>query len=183
MPRENVWAVLLRTFSGESITFAYNWVDSGTTETIWLPGFYSPRALLATIRLNYARKQKISVDLINLNFSINPEVSGEDSTIISGLFLSGARFDEDEKCLAELEAHQLHDKLPEIACIPSENNQEVKENTYLCPVYVLRCDRADMEESPIGNGHFIMTIPMPIPTESTCDHWILRGVSGLCQLN
>ncbi|XP_055681852.1 dynein axonemal heavy chain 12-like [Lutzomyia longipalpis] len=164
------------------INYFQNWVDSGIPASVWLPGFYSPRAFLATIRLNFTRKHKIPVDEIELEFDLCETPNG-DSIEISGLFLSGARFDRELNSLAELNPRQLHDELPGIACTPQNVEEKIHSNTYICPTYVLLSDRKDMEDTPGGNGHFIMEIPLRIPSDSSPDHWILRGVAALCQLN
>ncbi|XP_059609452.1 dynein axonemal heavy chain 7 [Phlebotomus argentipes] len=164
------------------ITYFQNWVDSGIPSSIWLPGFYSPRAFLATVRLNYTRRHKIQINTVELDFTVGGE-SNEDSVNIFGLFLSGARFDRENYCLEELTPHQLHDQLPEILCAPRKTEKKTSEKTYLCPTYTLRCDKKGMEDSQGGNAHFIMAIPLGISATSSSDHWVLRGVSALLQLN
>lgn len=159
-----------------------NWVDSGIPSSVWLPGFYSPRAFLATIHLNFTRKHKIPIDTIELDFRVCG-ATNEDSIKIYGIYLSGARYDRENNCIDELNPHQLHDELPEIACTPTKIGERNTDNTYQCPTYVLLSDRKDMEDSPGGNGHFIMEIPLRISSDTSPDHWILRGVAALCQLN
>jgi len=75
------------------IDFMRRWELCGTPECYWLSGFFFPQAFMTGIKQNYARKYKISIDLIDFDFELlnnkhsENDISNkpEDGCYVSGL--------------------------------------------------------------------------------------------------
>nr|CAD7431480.1 unnamed protein product [Timema monikensis] len=81
----------------QRIEFLKGWIDDGIPPLFWISGFYFPQAFLTGTMQNFARKCVISIDSIDFNFKVLeqiPTTRPEDGCYIYGLFLEGARWDE-----------------------------------------------------------------------------------------
>lgn len=96
----------------------------------------------------------------------------DDGAYIKGLFIEGARWDYERKCLGESMPKILFDSLPIILIKPGEQEKFKIESTYSCPVYKTTARRGIL--STTGHStNFVMFIE--IPSTETQKHWINRG--------
>ncbi|RXG59109.1 hypothetical protein Avbf_01105 [Armadillidium vulgare] len=126
-----------------------------------------------------------------------------------GFFLEGARWDRQNKCLAELSDKKLHDSLPIILFQPvivpppeesdskcindkpikievtppvkeESSNGQLKDISYACPVY-----RTSERQGTISTtGHSSNYIlDLHLPSSQPSNHWVMRGVAALTQLD
>lgn len=61
----------------------------------WFSGFFFPQAFITGTLQNYARKNKIAVDLLDFEFVIRDESEDmiepvEDGALVKGIYLEGA---------------------------------------------------------------------------------------------
>lgn len=107
---------------------------------------------------NYARKKTIPIDLLDLEYPIQTESTytkpPEDGCYITGIFLEGARWDKNEKALAESYPKVLYDPLPIIWLKPGLKTSFNTINTYECPIYKTSSRRGVLSTT----GYYIYTI-------------------------
>lgn len=84
----------------------------------WISGFYFPQAFLTGTAQNYARKEKLPIDLVTFDFKVldyyeKGDCPGRpaDGCIINGPFLEGCRWNEEDKILDE--------SAPKVRCVPT----------------------------------------------------------------
>lgn len=79
------------------IQFFKNWEEHGTPKCQWVSGFFFPQAFLTGMKQNFARKNKLPIDVVEFDFEwVNDKIDLESITehapfggYISGLFLEG----------------------------------------------------------------------------------------------
>lgn len=71
--------------------FIREWTDAGKVDIVWFSGFFYPQAFLTGVLQNHARKSKLPIDKLALDFEITTEAkTKEGEAITKGLFLQGA---------------------------------------------------------------------------------------------
>ena len=96
------------------------------------------------------------------------------------MFLEGARFADDQKQIAESEPKVLFSKLPMMWLRPIREVDDAPRPHYLCPLYKTS-DRRGTLSTTGHSTNFVMYLNLP--SDRPADHWIRRGVAGLCQLD
>ena len=92
----------------------------------------------------------------------------------SSLEIQGAKWDNSKLSLVECNSRDLHNFLPILHLIPTENKSINKKPTiYECPVY-----RTQMRgSSALGKQNYIFSLYIPTPRISS-NHWIHRSVAA-----
>jgi dynein heavy chain len=123
----------------QRLNFLQKWIDEGQPIVFWLSGFFFNQSFLTGCLQNYARKHAIPIDLLGLEFLIQPWKSAgvrpEEGQYINGLFLEGARWEMKINSITESYPRVLFDSLPIIWLKPGERSKFSTANTYECPVY------------------------------------------------
>jgi dynein heavy chain len=109
----------------DRLAFIGGWVERGTPAVFWVSGFFFPQAFFTGTMQNYARSKALPIDTLqfNFNYMCNAPWEGiaakpEAGCYIRGLFLEGARFDEDKGMLEESIPKQLFSSMPVIHLVP-----------------------------------------------------------------
>lgn len=100
-----------------------------------------------------------------------------------GLFLDGARWDEDLKCMNESHNKILYSSVPYMWFIPTNAKKEPNENdSYIAPVYKTSIRRGVL--STTGHStNYVLSVQLPIEKSTNSAHWVKRGVAMLTQLD
>jgi len=167
----------------ERLKFYEVWVETGIPVTFWFSGIYFTQAFTTGILQNYARKMRIPIDAISFDFGIpreQPETKPPDGAYVFGLFLEGARWDDQTWELGESEPKVLFTPFPLIWFIPAETDKLSEYPNYDCPIYKVSTRKGTL--STTGHStNFVM--PFRVPTKVSTAHWTRRGVALLTSLD
>ena len=155
-----------------------------TPETFWLAGFTYPSCFLTSVLQASARRHGIPIDTLTFSFSILEQDASDISSppdegvYVRGLYLEGAGWDKDCKCLCEPNAMELIVNMPVVHFIPTQRKRSNKRrlNVYECPLYMYPI-RTGTRERP----SFITMVELDAG-DATADHWVKRGTALLLSL-
>ncbi|GMI07902.1 hypothetical protein TrRE_jg5473 [Triparma retinervis] len=165
------------------------WIDEGVPKVFWISGFYFPQSFLTGSRQNFARKKQYAIDTVDFDFVVRKDrwqditEGPEDGVYIRGLYLEGARWNEDTQSLDDSRPKQLYTEMAMIHLQPIKDRQMPTEGIYRCPAYKILSRRGVLATT----GHstnFIMWIELPakgpvfLNNENLADNekWIKAGV-------
>nr|AML30857.1 axonemal inner arm dynein heavy chain 1 [Marsilea vestita] len=169
----------------ERLAFFQDWLVNGSPAVYWLSGFFFTQSFLTGVKQNFARNQKIPIDMVDFEFKIMPDpefckMKPEIGVYVRGLFLEGARWDYPKSVLAESEPKVLYSPCPIIWLMPREASLLENYPHYLCPLYKTS-DRRGVLSTTGHSTNFVMEVKLP--SDKPQDHWIKRGVALLSQLD
>ncbi|GIQ83671.1 dynein heavy chain, partial [Kipferlia bialata] len=171
------------------------WANNGPPRVMWLGGLTFPTAYLTALLQQAARQRECAIDSLTWDFevtnAIDPVRDIKPSMVlglgqgayISGVFVEGAGWDVDLRCLKEPNPMQLETALPVIHLVPIEvsklhRKNKKRDNGSLPAVFTAPCyyypQRTGTREKP----SFIIGIEVLTGALSQ-EHWIKRGVGLL----
>ena len=144
---------------------------------------------------NYARKHQLPIDTIDFDFVYRKEAVSEiteravDGGYIHGIFLEGARWDEEIQSINDSRPKQLYTSLPVLHLVPVQHRKPPTEGVYRLPVYKILSRRGVLATT----GHstnFVMWMEVPSNRRNIInnqgfadqDTWIKAGVAGFLSL-
>jgi dynein heavy chain len=171
------------------LKFFNDWVDHGIPVCFWLSGFYFTQSFLTGQLQNFARKFTLPIDTLTWTFKIlkrggqefgKPEVG----CIVYGLFLDGARWDDQEGVIGESLPKVLFDTIPHIHIVPCESAKDPtdRKSVYMSPVYKTS-ERKGTLSTTGHSTNFVMPMLIPIAKQHNEKYWAKRGVACLTQLD
>lgn len=164
-----------------------SWLDKGRPKSIWLTGFMNPQGLLTSMKQEVCRlhkNQKWALDDLVYHTEVTSydrvdqiKESPAEGIFIHGLFMEGGVVK--SGVLSESEPKQLFATTPIIYCTANTRFLEEKKKKemfgkfgpYECPVY---------KYSSKTDRTLIFNVNFKTPEGKNPHHWILRGVSLLC---
>ncbi|XP_020388024.2 dynein axonemal heavy chain 3-like [Rhincodon typus] len=167
------------------IQFFQTWIHKGTPVVFWISGFYFTQSFLTGAIQNYARKYRIPIDHLGFQFEMTDQdhdmpAPPVDGVYVNGLYMEGAKWDRKKHKIGESLSKVLYDNLPIIWLKPGEKLSFKEESVYGCPVYKTSVRRGIL--STTGHStNYVLTIEFP--SEQPQNHWVIRGVACLCQLD
>ena len=161
------------------IEFFNNWMKHGNPSSYWLSAFYFPQSFLTGILQRHSRIHGIPID--NLSFELEvldeePRSFPDIGVNIHGLFFDGAKWNSEKKCVDEQEPGQIYSEAPYMHLKPTNNNTQMNNNFYQCPVYIT-AQREGVLSTTGTSTNFVVSLPLP--TKDPPNHWIQRGAAML----
>jgi len=175
------WAVDLEA----RLAFVEGWIAGGHPAVYWISGFFFPQAFLTGTLQNYARRNTVAIDTISYGFKVMREKKEElqsppeSGCYIYGLFLEGARWDEEAMLLVESAPKELFVTFPLIWFVPAVLREKPADGIYDCPVYKT-LTRAGTLSTTGHSTNFVLWLE--IPSDQPQKHWIKRSVALFCAL-
>ena len=165
------------------LDFFTTWMNNGPPTVFWLSGFYFTQSFLTGAMQNFARKYVIPIDTCIFEFKVISGVDHsrpEDGVLINGLFMEGARWDEEADQMGESKKKELYYEMPVMHLIPMEMSKVPDYPHYRVPVYKTTARRGTL--STTGHStNFVMAFKLKSDREES--HWVLRGVALICSLS
>jgi len=167
--------------------FLSDWVKFGTPTVFWFSAFFFQQAYLTGVLQNFARKGKLAIDKLMWNFdtlkmdNLKPE-EPEIGSYTRGMFMQGARWDDDNDVVADSYPKVLLVVCPYIwlkPCLIEEDQQNYK-LMYACPVYKTS-DRKGVMSTSGHSSNFIMYMYLKISPQHSERFWTKRGVAMISQ--
>ncbi|TMS18883.1 Dynein heavy chain 1, axonemal [Larimichthys crocea] len=125
----------------QRINFLQRWIHNGIPPVFWISGFFFPQAFLTGTLQNYARRSGTAIDTIGFDFKVimksGTEITEKPNSgcYIHGLFLEGARWDNETGQVTESRPKELHTEMAVIWLIPEPNRKPPTSGVYVCPIY------------------------------------------------
>ena len=167
--------------------FIQRWVDHGPPTVFWISGFVFPQAFLTGTLQNFARKYTFAIDAVSFEFRVmdhihdpaEVEAGPDDGCYVHGLFLEGARWNQDTHILDESRPKELFTEMPILWLQPTKDREPPAEGVYSCPVYKTLTRKGEL--STTGHStNFVLFVD--IPSDQEQKHWVARGVALFCAL-
>jgi len=151
---------------------------------------FFPQGFMTGCLQTHARQYKIAIDELAFSFEIleaeDPEQVEErpqDGVFIYGLYMDGARYNREQRCIDDQNPDELYDKMPLIHFKPTKDYVANPEE-YSCPMYKTGLRRGVL--STTGQStNYVISVEIPVSQEVYAPpaHWIRRAAALLCQLN
>uniref|UniRef100_A0A8C9ZPR8 Dynein axonemal heavy chain 1 n=1 Tax=Sander lucioperca TaxID=283035 RepID=A0A8C9ZPR8_SANLU len=170
----------------QRINFLQRWIHYGIPPVFWISGFFFPQAFLTGTLQNYARRSGTSIDTIGFDFEVIgksvSEITEKPNTgcYIQGLFLEGARWDNQAGQLTDSRPKELYTEMALIWLIPNPNRKPPTSGVYICPIYKT-LTRAGTLSTTGHSTNYVISVELP--TDHIQRHWIKRGVALICALD
>ncbi|CAD7961252.1 unnamed protein product [Amoebophrya sp. A25] len=169
--------------------FMDDWIKQGIPNTFWFSAFFFQQAYLTGVLQNFARSASIAIDKLMWNFevlksSITDPEPPERGGYIRGLYMQGARWDDETMTLQDSFPKVLWSTVPLLWLKPVEKDKDEHDYPamYANPVY--KCsDRRGVLSTSGHSSNFIMFMYMPADTTQGHNEnfWTKRGVAMISQ--
>jgi len=173
--------------------FFKKWIAEGTPIVFWFSAYFFQQAFLTGVTQNFARKEKIAIDRCLWNFGVNkladsnPTEPPENGAYSNGLFMDGARWDDEAGYIVDSFPKVLWAAVPTLLLLPveltndrqterAELNSGHRDHVYPNPVYKESLRKGVLSTSG-HSSNFIMWIYMPISSDTTEEVWTRRGTA------
>ena len=165
------------------LQFFSDWLYNGIPRIFMINKFFFAHGFLTGARQNYARKYKIPIDTMDLEYRVEPDEDAptpDDGVFVMGMYMEGCKWDAVTLQLTESDPKVLFTMCPMIHFLPIKAVDKNFEGIYEMPLY-LTMDRRGILATTGHSTNFVGLISMP--TEKNPAHWTKRGAALLCALN
>jgi dynein heavy chain len=153
-----------------------DWVKNGEPRVMWLAGLHVPEAYLTCLLQTACRTKGWPLDKATLMITVSSYQRANQvltkpviGCYVSGMYLEGASWDSEKKCLASQRPKELVTELPLLRVMPVEINRVRTQNMLRTPVYLTQKRR-----DPMGVG---LVQTAYLETTEDASFWILQGVA------
>lgn len=165
------------------LEFFKSWLYDGLPRVFWINKFFFAHGFLTGASQNYARKFKIPIDTMDIDFKViaDPEAPApEDGVYVMGMYMEGCKWDADNFTLAESDPKVLFTMCPMVWFIPLKAVDKNEKDIYKTPLY-LTADRKGILATTGHSTNFVNYINLP--TNKDPAHWVKRGAAMICALS
>jgi dynein heavy chain len=160
-----------------------DWLEKGTPLSFWLPAFFFPQGFMTATMQTYARSTKTPIDTLAFRTNVLPltlddiKEKPEIGVNIHGMFMQGAKWDYNKKCVEDSDPKVAIIQFPVIWVEPIEDKDYNLDKKYQCPLYKTSVRAGEL--STTGHStNFVLFIDLP--SEQGGDYWVRRGTALLC---
>ena len=170
---------------GDRLQFLQNWLDNGKPAAFWISGFYFPQAFLTGTMQNHARKYQLPIDTVSFAYQLThvlPEevkLAPTNGVLVFGMFIEGARIDEETHLLTESRSKELYTSVPMMHLVPVDHRVDPDSGIYVTPVYKTLA-RFGVLSTTGHSTNFVMACELA--SDRPQQHWIKRGVAAFLSL-
>ena len=137
----------------------------------------------------HARRYRVAINALDFSFAIAN--TGEnsvpleelraprDGVYVYGLWMEGARFDQNTMTLNESHPGEMFSEMPMIHFLPAKDHVPAKAN-YLCPVYKTTVRAGALSTTGISTNY---VVAIELETTENPNHWVFEGVACILNLN
>ena len=104
-----------------------DWLEKGTPLSFWLPAFFFPQGFMTATMQTYARSTKTPIDTLAFRTNVMPltlediKEKPEIGVNIHGMFMQGAKWDYNKKCVEDSDPKVAIIQFPVIWVEPIED--------------------------------------------------------------
>ena len=106
----------------------------------------------------------------------------EDGVYVHGLFMEGARWDENLEAIEESAPKVLFSQMKGIWILPQKKDEIDYGHSYMCPVYKTQ-RRAGTLSTTGHSTNFVLYLYLPMQEKHQSKHWTKRGLALLTGLS
>jgi dynein heavy chain len=169
--------------------FMSTWCKEGIPFMFWFSAYFFQQAFLTGVLQNFARKDSIAIDRCTWNYevlkaSFTPEEYPAKGAYINGLFMDGARWDDDNMYVEDSFPKVLWSDMSPMWLKPLELAEDTTDpnKVYQCPIYKTS-DRKGVLSTSGHSSNFIMYVAINHSCNGTHTEqfWTKRGVALITQ--
>jgi len=180
----------------DRLKFMTNWVKNGVPLMFWFSAYFFQQAFLTGVLQNFARTDKIAIDLCIWNFdvmkaSFKPAEKAQKGAYINGMFMSGARWDDEQMCVQDSLPKVLWSEMAPVWLKPVEKSADAQamrvgmsesDKFYNAPIYKTS-ERKGVLSTSGHSSNFIMWLAIPHSCNGVHseEFWTKRGVALISQ--
>jgi dynein heavy chain len=123
------------------IEFISSWLYKGPPLSYWIPAFFFPQGFITATMQTYARKNQVAIDTLAFKTHVMPcNVEGVKEApgigiYMHGLFMQGARWDSNKKCVDDSHIGIPIVEFPVIWLEPVLDDELKLDRMFTCPLY------------------------------------------------
>lgn len=164
------------------VEFIAKWLYKGPPATYWVPSFFFPQGFMTAALQTYARKTATPIDALQFKTNVREYYADEvkeapdDGVNIHGLYIQGAKWDFNKKCLEDNDPKIPIVRFPVVWLEPVDEAESLTGGCYSCPLYKTSTRRGELSTT----GHSTnFVLYLHAPSERPSDYWVRRGAALL----